>query len=94
MDISILFNIATVLLKQCLVPFKKFLTNSLETSVVQKSFKRALINPLVKKAGVDWKEWSNFHPVSNLPFLSKNLEKVVLRRLIPHISLDDLSEVL
>ena len=43
---------------------------------------------------MDCEVLSNFHPVSNLPFLSKIFEKVVLSRLMSGISFNDLSEVL
>ena len=88
----------TFLLKECLDVLLKCITkiinNSLTTGEVPQCFKKALINPLLKKPGIDSEELSNFRPVSNLPFLSKILEKVVLKRLMSHVSHNHLSETL
>ena len=45
----------------------------------QTSWKIAIIRPLLKKLDLDLIT-SNYRPVSNLPFLSKVLEKIVLAR--------------
>jgi hypothetical protein len=37
----------------------------------------AVVRPLTKRPGLDKDEFYNYRPVSNLPFLSKILEKVV-----------------
>jgi len=42
-----------------------------------KDFKEAVVRPLLKKSGLDASELRNYRPVSNLPLLSKLLEKVV-----------------
>ena len=52
---------------------------SLEQGVFPDSWKIAIIKPLLKKLGLDLIN-SNYRPVSNLPFLSKVLEKIVLAR--------------
>ena len=44
-------------------------------------FKRALVSPLIKKPQLDPSILANYRPVSNLPFLSKVLEKVILVQL-------------
>jgi len=41
------------------------------------AFKEALVRPLLKKVGLDAGDQKSFRPVSNLPFLSKLLERVV-----------------
>ena len=41
-----------------------------------KSLKTALIRPLLKKTGLDSDILKKFRPVSNLPFISKAIEKV------------------
>ena len=46
-----------------------------------------------KKPNLDFNVLKNFKPVSNLPFLSKNLEKVVLKRLSAHLFINDLNEI-
>ncbi|KAI3367040.1 hypothetical protein L3Q82_009670 [Scortum barcoo] len=44
---------------------------------VPKSFKVAVIKPLIKKPTLDADVLANYRPISNLPFLSKILEKAV-----------------
>ena len=44
-------------------------------------FKRAVVRPLLKKAGLDASQLKNYRPVSNLSFSSKLLERVVQVRL-------------
>ena len=45
------------------------------------AFKEALVCPRLKKVGFDAGDQKSFRPVSNLPFLSKLLERVVQVRL-------------
>ncbi len=61
------------------------INKSLATSTVPTSYKRALVRPLLKKKGLDKEVLSNYRPVSNLPFVSKLLEKVVSSRLEDHM---------
>ena len=56
---------------------------SLEQGVFLDSWKIAIIRPLLKKLGLELIT-SNYRPVSNLPFLSKVLEKIVLARYNNH----------
>ena len=49
-------------------------------------FKQAIVNPLIKKPGLDKSEPSNFCPISNLNNISKLLERLFLTRFQPHIS--------
>lgn len=65
---------------------------SLKTGVVPPSFKEAVVYPLLKKANLDTNMLKNYRPVSNLPFVSKILEKVVLRQFLDHLSKHDLME--
>ena len=50
------------------------------------------MKPLLKKVGMDENELKNYKPISNLPFLSNVLEKVVLRQLLNHIKSNNLYE--
>ena len=52
----------------------KLVNISLQFGVFRDKWKMAIIRPLLKKAGLD-QFYSNCRPVSNLPFLSKLLEK-------------------
>ena len=49
------------------------------------SFKAAVVKPLLKKPCLDSKILKRFRPVSNLPFLSRLIEKVIARRLFAHL---------
>jgi flagellar biosynthesis chaperone FliJ len=88
--------IPTWLLKDCiheLLPLITCIINkSLEASCVPGDFKSALIRPLLKKTGLDPDILKNYRPVSNLPFLSKVLEKIVDARMENHLSRNNLHE--
>ena len=49
-------------------------------------FKTALVKPLLKKASLDRDELKNYRPVSNLSFLSKLTEKIVLSQLTKYLN--------
>ena len=89
--------IPTSLTKQyldALVPFiTKIINTSLTTGIVPDCFKSAIVKPLLKKPGLDVNNLKNFRHVSNLPFLSKILEKVILAQLESHLSRNNLREV-
>ncbi len=58
-------------------PLLNIINSSLSLGHVPKSFKLAVIKPLIKKPQLDPSELANYRPISNLPFMSKILEKVV-----------------
>ena len=80
----------TWLLKDCVTILEPYITNiiniSLSTGVFPKPWKHALISSLLKKAGLDEAAPANFRPVSNLPFLSKLLKRVVHRQLAGYLN--------
>ena len=88
--------IPTWLLKSCmkeLIPLITSIINeSLATSCVPNSFKNAQIKPLLKKPGLDPDILKHYRPVSNLPFISKILEKVVDAQLTQHLLSNELQE--
>ena len=49
------------------------------------SLKTALIHPLLKKTGLNSDILKTYRPVSNLPFISKVIEKVISGRLNEHL---------
>ncbi len=57
------------------------INSSLSLGYVPKTFKLAVIKPLIKKPQLDPKDLVNNRPISNLPFLSKILEKVASSQL-------------
>ena len=65
---------------------------SLAEGVVPELLKTAIIIPLLKKATLDCNILKNYRPVSNLPFISKILERVVAKQLTDHMSLHQLHE--
>ena len=76
-----------------LVPVITKLVNlSMETGCVPSLFKKALVTPLLKKITLNPEVMKNYRPVSNLPFVSKVLERVVLRRLLNHLDVTDQHE--
>ena len=74
-----------------LLPFITDIINtSIQTGSVPDSFKTAIVRPLLKKHNLDPNDLKNYRPVSNLSFLSKLLEKVVLNQLNLHLSSNNL----
>ena len=70
------------------------------TSLVNKSLsegsmdgvKSSVIDPLIKKAGLDVDTKKNYRPVNNLVFFSKLTERIVTRRLEEHMTRNCLNE--
>jgi len=59
-------------MKALLSPFVTLLFNkSLAVSCVLSDFKKAVVRPLLKKAGYDTSQTKNYIPVSNISFLYK-----------------------
>ena len=65
---------------------------SLVTGYVPQSFKVAVIKPLLKKPTLDSGVLANYRPISNLPFLSKILEKAVSNQLCDFLHNNSLFE--
>ena len=59
----------------------KLFNASVSSGIVPSAFKEAKVRPLLNKTGLDPNLFKNYRLVSNLPFLSKMLEKIVLARL-------------
>uniref|UniRef100_A0A8C2JGZ1 Reverse transcriptase domain-containing protein n=1 Tax=Cyprinus carpio TaxID=7962 RepID=A0A8C2JGZ1_CYPCA len=77
--------VPTKLLKELLPVAEELLLNIINLLLslghVPKPFKLAFIKPLIKKPQLDPSELANYRPISNLPFMSKILEKVVSAQL-------------
>ena len=88
--------IPTRLLKEVLPLISTSLLNminlSLLTGYVPQSFKVAVIKPLLKKPTLDSGVLANYRPISNLPFLSKILEKAVANQLCDFLHNNSLYE--
>ena len=89
--------IPTLLLKTFideLLPLSTALINkSLSTGTFPDYFKEAIIRPLLKKNNFDVDALKSYRPVSNLHFVSKLIEKIVMVRLERHIVHKDLHEL-
>jgi len=68
----------------------RILNDSLATGIVPTDLKTALVKPLLKKSSLDPEVLQNYRPISNLPFLSKILEKAVLHQLSSHLAANHL----
>ena len=58
--------------------------------MVPKDFKQAVVRPLLKRNNLNTDDLKNYRPVSNLSFVSKQLERVVATRLSEHLSENNL----
>ena len=76
--------IPTSVLYDCLdelIPIVTSIMNkSLSSGIVPQCFKHALVKPLLKRASLDPNCLKHYRPVSNLSFLSKVLERIVLKQ--------------
>lgn len=69
------------------------LTNKcLSQGICPAVFKHATVLPLLKRPNLAIEDPNNFRPISNLPFLAKVLEKVVLKQLQTYITINSISE--
>ena len=79
--------ISTKILKDNLPKFvgsiTKIVNLSLEHGVFADKWKVAILRPLLKKSGLEL-VCSNYRPVSNLPFLSKVVEKIATSQVVDH----------
>ena len=83
--------IPTELLKKCIVEvlptITKIINISLRDGVFVDGWKTAIIHPLLKSFSFEIQESASYCPVSNLPFLSKILEKCAMDRFNEHCRL-------
>lgn len=77
--------IPSSLLKNCLDVILPCITRvvnmSLTTGIMPSDLKVARVVPLLKKPGIDPEDLKNYRPISNLKFLLKTIERVVLLQL-------------
>ena len=87
--------IPTMLLKQCVETLNPAICHivnlSLHTGHVPQEMKSAVITPLLKKTSLE-PILKNYRPVSNLPFLSKVLERAVAAQLRKHLAENNLCD--
>ena len=82
--------IPTVLLKRFAdilsAPIASIINLSLSSGQFPSVLKHAVISPILKKPTLDTDQPDNYRPVSNLPFLSKLLERAVFIELTDHLA--------
>ena len=59
---------------------------SMKNGVFPAQLKQARVQPLLKKSTLDPDDVSSYRPISNLPYISKFIERVVVSRLSHHMS--------
>ena len=65
---------------------------SLDNATMPVDLKTAMILPRLKKHGLDRGSLTSYRPISNLPFVSKIIEKCVAFQLNEHITINGLNE--
>ena len=82
------------ILMQCLDELMKILLFIVNDSLMHGCFpsllKNALVRPAIKDENGDINSYKNYRPISNLPFLSKILEKCVHKQLDGHLDINNL----
>ncbi len=64
----------------------KIVNLSLSSGIMPECFKTAMVFPILKKPQLDSQILNNYRPVSNLPFLSKVVERVVASQLTEYLN--------
>ncbi len=76
-----------------MVPLLTTIVNSsLTLSQIPANMKEAMMNLILKKRQLDKDVINNYHPVSNLHFVSKLIERAVVKQLVNHLKANHLSE--
>jgi hypothetical protein len=77
--------VPTWVIKKCPTYFSPILAAicnaSIHSGVVPSSLKSAIVVPVLKKKNLDANDSKNYRPISNLPFVSKLLERVISSQL-------------
>ena len=71
----------------------KIVNLSIESAFLPASLKEAIIKPILKKNNLDPSEYMNFRSISNLPFVSKVIEKVTAAQLTSYVEDNNLCEL-
>ena len=68
------------------------MNNSFKQELFPITLRTAIVKPLLKSDTLDKDMLKNYRPVSNIAFVGKVLEKVAVRRLLDHLTLNGLHE--
>ena len=78
----------------CITESLKCIINDyLESGIMPSCLKHALVTPLIKKPNIDQNDLKNYCPVSNLPFISKLIEKAVAIQINDNLAKYELLEL-
>ena len=80
---TIPMGILKQILEACLPAITQIVNMSLTNGEFCENWKVAVVKPLLKKPGLDLIS-KNYRPISNLPFISKLVEKCMLKQLMEH----------
>ncbi len=83
---------ALVVCLSCVPSWWMLLTHPWNLAQSPPRFQMASVLPVLKKPGSDQEDLSNYCPISNLPFLSKILERAVAAQFHRHMSNHELHE--
>uniref|UniRef100_A0A671YR52 Reverse transcriptase domain-containing protein n=1 Tax=Sparus aurata TaxID=8175 RepID=A0A671YR52_SPAAU len=93
---SVLDPIPSSIIKLCLPAISPLIVtiinSSLTSGFVPQTLKLAAVTPILKNPALDPDTISDFRPISNLPFLSKILERVVAAQIKTHLHSHELYE--
>ena len=73
-------------LDELLPTLTHIVNSSLSSGTFPSAFKTAIVKPLLKKSSLDPNILKNYRPVSNLAFISKIIEKIVLQQLLAYLN--------
>ena len=79
----------SVSLIPCLVAI---VNDSFKEGLFRSAMRTPVVRPLLKKDNLDRNTMNNYRPISNIPFISKLLEKVAVSRVVEHLSKNNLME--
>ena len=80
---TIPMSILKQILEACLPAITQIVNMSLTNGEFCENWKFAVVKPLLKKPGLNLIS-KNYRPISNLPFISKLVEKCMLQQLMEH----------
>ena len=66
--------------------------NSFKEGLFPSAVRTTVVRPLLKKDNRDRNTMNNYRPISNIPFISKFMEKVAVSRVVEHLSNNNLME--
>ena len=89
--------ISTTLLKMCLSTLLSAITHIVNCSLgstIPELYKEAILIPILKKPNLNTEVLNNYRPISNLPCLSKLIEKAVANQLTDYTTIHNLDEIM